>query len=120
MWSIVAAKRSTSTPLTVFVICMVLSSLRTGVLPHQISSGDSAAVRPVVLLCTVRPVVLCLSSMTSGNGGQHVGAQRQTRADGERTRAAILRTAASRATVEGLEGLSIGNLAGATGISKSG
>ena len=33
---------------------------------------------------------------------------------------AILRTAASLATVEGLEGLSIGNLAAATGISKSG
>jgi AcrR family transcriptional regulator len=47
-------------------------------------------------------------------------AQRQPRADGERTRAAILRTAASLATVDGLEGLSIGNLAAATGISKSG
>jgi AcrR family transcriptional regulator len=46
--------------------------------------------------------------------------QRQPRSDGERTRAAILRTAASLATVEGLEGLSIGNLAVATGISKSG
>ena len=46
--------------------------------------------------------------------------QRQPRADGERTRAAILRTAASLATVEGLEGLSIGTLAEATGISKSG
>jgi AcrR family transcriptional regulator len=45
---------------------------------------------------------------------------RQPRADGERTRAAILRTAASLATVDGLEGLSIGNLAAATGISKSG
>ena len=43
-------------------------------------------------------------------------AQRQPRADGERTRAAILRTAASLATVDGLEGLSIGNLAAATGI----
>jgi AcrR family transcriptional regulator len=49
-----------------------------------------------------------------------VRARRQPRADGERTRAAILRTAASLATVEGLEGLSIGNLATATGISKSG
>jgi AcrR family transcriptional regulator len=58
--------------------------------------------------------------MTSSVGRQHAGAKRQTRADGERTRAAILRTAASLATVEGLEGLSIGNLAGATGISKSG
>src|SRR3954468_23298557 len=47
-------------------------------------------------------------------------AQRQPRADGERTRGAILRAAASLATVEGLEGLSIGNLAAATGISKSG
>jgi AcrR family transcriptional regulator len=47
-------------------------------------------------------------------------APRQPRADGERTRAAILRAAASLATVDGLEGLSIGNLAAATGISKSG
>lgn len=46
--------------------------------------------------------------------------QRRVRADGERTRGAILRTAASLATIEGLEGLSIGNLAAATGISKSG
>jgi AcrR family transcriptional regulator len=51
---------------------------------------------------------------------QHNRAQRQPRADGERTRRAILRTAASLATVDGLEGLSIGNLAAATGISKSG
>ena len=36
--------------------------------------------------------------------------QRHPRADGERTRGAILRTAASLATVDGLEGLSIGNL----------
>jgi AcrR family transcriptional regulator len=47
-------------------------------------------------------------------------AQRHPRADGERTRAAILRAAASLATVEGLEGLSIGHLAGAIGMSKSG
>src|SRR6476469_1503508 len=47
-------------------------------------------------------------------------AQRHRRADGERTRAAILRAAASLATVDGLEGLSIGHLAAATGISKSG
>jgi AcrR family transcriptional regulator len=51
---------------------------------------------------------------------QHKRVQRQPRADGERTRSAILRTAASLATVDGLEGLSIGNLAAATGISKSG
>ena len=46
--------------------------------------------------------------------------QRRPRADGERTRAAILRTAASLATIDGLEGLSIGNLAAAIGMSKSG
>ena len=37
--------------------------------------------------------------------------QRRPRADGERTRSAILRAAASLATVDGLEGLSIGHLA---------
>ena len=47
-------------------------------------------------------------------------AQRRPRADGERTRGAILRAAASLATLDGLEGLSIGNLAAATGMSKSG
>jgi len=46
--------------------------------------------------------------------------RRPRRADGERTRRAIVREAASLATVDGLEGLSIGNLAAATGISKSG
>jgi AcrR family transcriptional regulator len=45
---------------------------------------------------------------------------RSPRADGERTRRAILREAASLATVDGLEGLSIGNLAAAIGMSKSG
>jgi AcrR family transcriptional regulator len=52
------------------------------------------------------------------NGPQQ--AQRRQRADGERTRGAILRGAASLATVDGLDGLSIGNLARAIGISKSG
>lgn len=46
--------------------------------------------------------------------------QRKTRADGERTRDAIVREAVSLATVDGLEGLSIGNLAGALDMSKSG
>jgi len=41
-------------------------------------------------------------------------------AQGQRTRAAILHTAAQLATIEGLEGLSIGQLASATGLSKSG
>jgi AcrR family transcriptional regulator len=51
---------------------------------------------------------------------QKARAQRRPRADGERTRSAILRAAASLATVDGLEGLSIGNLAAAIGMSKSG
>lgn len=46
--------------------------------------------------------------------------ERRKRADGQRTRQAILDTSVRLATVEGLEGLSIGNLAEATGVSKSG
>lgn len=46
--------------------------------------------------------------------------KRRTRADGERTKQLILETAVRLATVEGLDGLSIGNLANATGVSKSG
>ncbi len=42
------------------------------------------------------------------------------RADGQRTRAAILRQAADLATVKGLDGLTISDLAGALGMSKSG
>ena len=58
--------------------------------------------------------------MTSDTTSQVRPRPRQRRADGERTRRAILSRAASLATVDGLEGLSIGNLAAATGISKSG
>src|SRR5262245_42149414 len=58
--------------------------------------------------------------MTTGTMNQHSRAQRHPRADGERTRSAILRAAASLATVDGLEGLSIGHLAAAIGMSKSG
>ena len=46
--------------------------------------------------------------------------ERKQRADGARTRDAIVREAVSLATVEGLEGLSIGNLAAALDMSKSG
>jgi AcrR family transcriptional regulator len=46
--------------------------------------------------------------------------QRQRRSDGERSRNAILDEAARLATIEGLEGLSIGRLAQAVGMSKSG
>ncbi len=45
---------------------------------------------------------------------------RRIRSDGQRSRDTILRTAASLATVEGLDGLSIGNLAAHIGMSKSG
>jgi AcrR family transcriptional regulator len=58
--------------------------------------------------------------MTTGPVNQRNRAQRHPRADGERTRGAILRAAASLATIEGLEGLSIGHLADAIGMSKSG
>ncbi|MCM3921029.1 TetR/AcrR family transcriptional regulator [Frankia sp. AiPs1] len=45
---------------------------------------------------------------------------RQRRADGERTRTAILDAAVRLSTVDGLEGLSIGNLAKDLGMSKGG
>jgi AcrR family transcriptional regulator len=56
----------------------------------------------------------------TGTTNQRHRAQRHSRADGQRTRSAILRAAASLATIEGLEGLSIGHLADAIGMSKSG
>jgi AcrR family transcriptional regulator len=46
--------------------------------------------------------------------------ERKQRSDGERSRNAILLEAAKLATVEGLSGLSIGRLADAVGMSKSG
>jgi AcrR family transcriptional regulator len=49
-----------------------------------------------------------------------VPAERKQRADGQRTREAIVREAVSLATVDGLEGLTIGNLAGRLDMSKSG
>jgi AcrR family transcriptional regulator len=58
--------------------------------------------------------------MTSSTMNQRSRAQRHPRADGERTRATILHAAAALATVDGLEGLSIGHLAAAIGMSKSG
>ena len=50
----------------------------------------------------------------------HSPGRREPRADGAQTRSTILRAAAALATVNGLEGLSIGNLASALGMSKSG
>ena len=51
------------------------------------------------------------------DGGEHT---RKRRSDGERSRNAILHEAAQLATVEGISGLSIGRLATAVGMSKSG
>lgn len=45
---------------------------------------------------------------------------RRTRVDGERTKKLILETSVRLATIEGLDGLSIGKLATATDVSKSG
>ena len=50
----------------------------------------------------------------------HQTRKRRTRADGERSYRMILDAAARLATLEGLEGLSIGRLAGEIGMSKSG
>jgi AcrR family transcriptional regulator len=56
----------------------------------------------------------------SGSGGDTVRKARTPRPRGLRTRRAILRRAVNIASVEGLEGLTIGKLASALGISKSG
>ena len=45
--------------------------------------------------------------------------KKQTRAPGERSRARVVEQAARLATIEGIEGISIGRLADATGIAKS-
>ena len=45
--------------------------------------------------------------------------KRQTRAPGERSRSRVVEQAAQLATLEGIEGISIGRLADATGIAKS-
>ena len=47
-------------------------------------------------------------------------AGRRQRSDGARSRETILRAAANLATVDGLDGITIGNLAGHIGMSKSG
>src|SRR4249920_3880281 len=59
---------------------------------------------------TVRAILSNMNTQTT----------RKPRADGERSRHAILDAAARLATVEGLNGLSIGGLADHIGMSKSG
>ena len=56
--------------------------------------------------------------MDSSRGAN--GRARRRRSDGERSRNAILREAAELSTVVGIDGLSIGRLADAVGMSKSG
>jgi AcrR family transcriptional regulator len=63
----------------------------------------------------VRPVVLSCQRMSA-----EAHTERRRRTDGERSRQAILREAARLATVEGVDGLSLGRLADAVGMSKSG
>jgi AcrR family transcriptional regulator len=58
--------------------------------------------------------------MTDTNAPQIAARTRKRRSDGERSRNAILREAAQLATVDGIDGLSIGHLAEAVGMSKSG
>jgi AcrR family transcriptional regulator len=58
--------------------------------------------------------------MTDASLRPHGTSARKRRSDGERSRTAILREAAQLATVEGIDGLSIGRLARAVGMSKSG
>jgi AcrR family transcriptional regulator len=61
-----------------------------------------------------------MTEITEAGAPSGPRALRKTRSDGERTRQAILREAASLATVDGLDGLTIGHLAKSLGISKSG
>ena len=56
----------------------------------------------------------------SRRGRASATTKRRRRADGEKSRRAILQAAAEMASVEGLEGLSLGALAARLGISKSG
>lgn len=60
-----------------------------------------------------------MTSTAATAAGTETRSRRQ-RADGERTRRAILEGATQLATIEGLEGLSIGRLADHIGMSKSG
>jgi AcrR family transcriptional regulator len=50
---------------------------------------------------------------------QSAGAERRTRAPGDRSRARVLEHAAALATLEGLDGVSIARIAAATGMPKS-
>ena len=59
-----------------------------------------------------------MSAKSSKENGPHAGERRPSK--GQVSRAAILLAAARLATMKGLEGLSIGDLAAEVGMSKSG
>src|SRR5205807_122971 len=81
---------------------------------HRAScASSSSVVSTTVRAASIRTIVLTCQAMATTT-------ERRTRSDGERSRQTILRAAANLATVEGLEGLSIGNLAAHIGMSKSG
>ena len=73
---------------------------------------------------TKNPASAVRNSSTHGLVGtpppQQLEPNRKRRADGERSRHAILHAAAQLATIRGLDGLSIGDLADHLGMSKSG
>jgi AcrR family transcriptional regulator len=73
-----------------------------------------------VLHSTIRPFVLTCQGMSPVDVSASARLRPRRRSDGERSRNAILREAAQLATVEGIDGLSIGRLADAVGMSKSG
>src|SRR6266576_7190339 len=76
--------------------------------------------RSFVRSANIRPFVLTCQAMTPPAVRESKRSARRRRSDGERSRNAILREAAQLATVEGISGLSIGRLADAVGMSKSG
>ena len=75
-----------------------------------------------VSIATRRPAAAAAASRREAAAAtrREAGAPRRERSDGVRSRAAILKGATELATMEGLEGLSIGRLADHIGMSKSG
>jgi AcrR family transcriptional regulator len=59
------------------------------------------------------------SQVSSAVSGEGLPPEKRTRAPGERSRSRVVHEAARLATVEGLDGISIGRLAETTGIAKS-
>jgi AcrR family transcriptional regulator len=83
--------------------------------------GRDQAVQGVAALAAMRarPLDDLRHGATGTRGRRRMERTRRARAPGERSRGRILEQAARLATVEGLDGLSIGRLAEATGMPKS-